>query len=79
MKLIICVSLIIASINIGATTIDFETELNRLISPGFEELQSEFIFDSVICYKNIPEKIINKALDKHFNRIEHMCFLTGEK
>ena len=79
MKLTICISLIIASLKVGATTPDFETEVNHLISPSLEELQSEFMFDLVTCYEDIPEKIINQALDKHFSRIENMCFMNKEK
>lgn len=52
-----------------------ETQIMRLLNPTFEELQSEFVGGQVVCYKGLQDELIEKALDKHFHRIEFMNFL----
>lgn len=51
-----------------------DSEINRLVSPTFYELQSEFVWGTVTCYSNIPDKLIENSLNKHFERIQFMSF-----
>ncbi len=60
--------------NVSASNSEMEWQINRLLSPSYEELQSEFVFGIVTNYKNVPENLINFALDRQFNRIEFMSF-----
>ncbi len=46
-----------------------ESEINRLVSPTFYELQSEFVWGTITCYSNISDELIEHALNKHFGRI----------
>ncbi len=51
-----------------------ESEINRLVSPTFYELQSEVIWGTITCYRNMSNDLIEHALNKHFERIEFMSF-----
>ncbi len=55
-----------------------ESQIMHLLHPTFEELQTEFVFGEVTCYFDVPDEVIDKALDKHFHRIEFMYFAEEE-
>ena len=78
-KILLCSALCMSTITASASNLNSESDINRLISPSFAELQSEYIFKSVTCYEDVPDKLIDRILDKHFQRIEFMCFITKEK
>jgi hypothetical protein len=52
------------------------TQMMRRLNPKFEELQSKFVGGQVIYYKGLPNKLIEKVLDKYFHHIEFMSFVN---
>lgn len=65
--------LALVSAQAGAT----ETQVARLLKPTFQELQSEFVFGEVFTYADVPERLIEQALDAQFHRIEFMRFVDS--
>ena len=58
----------------------YERDLVNLLSPSYEQLVNEYVWQQINCYKNIDEEIIDIALEKHFERIQFFCFNNkGEK
>lgn len=71
---VLILGLLLTVNNVSALNSENEWQINRLFSPSYEELQSEFVFGTITNYINIPENIINLALDQQFSRIEFMNF-----
>lgn len=70
-------SIVILAFSMPLYATNFEIEdwkLNRLFSPTFEELQSEFVDLHVTCYGQLDDVLINTALDRQFYRIQFMYF-----
>ena len=63
------------SYNCAYANNDNEWQINKLIAPTFQELQSEVINQDVTLYFKISDSAMNQALNHQFERIEYMHFL----
>jgi hypothetical protein len=75
LKPIICTITIISSLSSSLyASVENETRLYHLLHPSFEELMSEIVEQKITNYIDIPEEVIEEALDNQFYRIEYMLF-----
>jgi hypothetical protein len=73
-KILILTLIISFFSNNSFAAFDSEWQFYRLLSPSFEELQSEAVHGAITTYFCMPEAIISQVMIEQFERIEYMSF-----